>query len=133
MYNTMYGQNLGQQSNQNMPSGQQYSLTNPVHIKIEDQTGNGGSEISGPKRQFQQTSQKFGAVKASHGVAPGVGYNVLASGQSTSTNKKQAGNGGSGMATQLGTGVQRKRSNMVVGSSNNNRSQQTNTNNSMVD
>jgi hypothetical protein len=63
MYNTMYGG-----SNQSVQSQQQSTPGQPIHIKIEDQTGVPSTNPQTTKKQFQQTSQKFvnTAVKAQH-------------------------------------------------------------------
>ena len=73
MYNTMYG-GLSQNAIQSQANAKQ-----PIHIKIEDQTGvspglkvgsqNHSHTGASTKKQFQSTTQKFGtAIKGQHGV-----------------------------------------------------------------
>ena len=126
MYNTMYGSGSGGQqilqstgqmnqggagSQRPMPNRGSVNSNNPIHIKIEEQTGviGGLGQISGPKtgaytmsavspnphhsankKQFQQTGQKFNTMMKVQGIVPNTGVNKSGPNSSISVNKKQS-------------------------------------------
>lgn len=105
------GVNGGSGSQRPMPNRGSVNSNNPIHIKIEDQTGvigGLGSVVaqktgaytmsavspnphhSANKKQFQQTGQKFNSMMKVQGIVPNSSMNKSGPNSSISANKKQS-------------------------------------------
>ena len=105
------GNQGGAGSQRPMPNRGSVNSNNPIHIKIEDQTGVIGGlgpmvgsktgaytmsavspnpHHSANKKQFQQTGQKFNTMMKVQGIVPNTGVNKSGPNSSISVNKKQS-------------------------------------------
>ena len=110
-----------------MPNRGSVNSNNPIHIKIEDQTGvvSGLGNVVGhktgaytmsavspnphhsaTKKQFQQTGQKFNTMMKVQGIVPNSNMNKYGPNSSISANKKQS----MGVISNQGGGINRVKS-----------------------